>query len=373
MASIDKGELDLVEWLGVEQEVQSSWSNDQPRTVTEDELYELAGSRRPGLLGELLRLKFAERHGDVFLLHSPALLAVAMKLEAAGVDLEIGAAAAGTLRKHMARAAEDLVEFFVSHADEGTIDFADVGKLFQELRATGIEGARVIFGREMERELRKLLESGKLAKLPGRARRAAKKKRDLGNVRRSSGVFEHDPHQGAAARQSALHRAIRNLERLRNLLDGETLEIIKAEHRAKMGREPRERFTQPLVLLLGGEQLARRFFGPRNEPGRFAAARGIGAQAHEELVARDAEQERLEGRAALEVRDGLHAGEKRSLHEVVDVAFRSSTQERMQCGCVVTEQLAPGVSVARAPIFEQPRLYCGVVGHLHPLYPWQLQ
>src|SRR5712664_62051 len=43
MASIDKGELDLVEWLGVEQEVQSSWSNDQPRTVTEDELYELAG------------------------------------------------------------------------------------------------------------------------------------------------------------------------------------------------------------------------------------------------------------------------------------------------------------------------------------------
>jgi DNA-binding transcriptional MerR regulator len=177
MASIDKGELDLVEWLGVEQEVQSSWSNDQPRTVTEDELYELAGSRRPGLLGELLRLKFAERHGDVFLLHSPALLAVAMKLEAAGVDLEIGAAAAGTLRKHMARAAEDLVEFFVSHADEGTIDFADVGKLFQELRATGIEAARVIFGREMERELRKLLESGKLAKLPGRARRAAKKKR----------------------------------------------------------------------------------------------------------------------------------------------------------------------------------------------------
>jgi len=177
VASIDKGELDLAEWLGVEQEVQSSWSNDQPRTVTEDELYELAGTRRPGLIGELLRIKFIERHGEVFLLHSPALLVVAMKLLAAGIDLEIVAGASAMLRKHMSRAAEDLVEYFVDHADDGTIDFADVGKLFQELRATGIEAARVIFGREMERELRKLLESGKLAKLPARARRAAKKKR----------------------------------------------------------------------------------------------------------------------------------------------------------------------------------------------------
>ncbi len=176
LVSIDRGELDLMEWLGVEQEVQASWSNDQPRTVTEAELYELAGTRRPGLIGELLRLRFVERHGEVFLLHSPALLAIAMKLQAVGVDLESAAGASAMLRKHMAHAAEDLVEFFVSRADEGTIDFADVGKLFQELRPTGIEAVRVIFGREMEKELRKLLESGKLAKLPARARRAAKKK-----------------------------------------------------------------------------------------------------------------------------------------------------------------------------------------------------
>jgi DNA-binding transcriptional MerR regulator len=177
LASIDRGELDLAEWLGVEQEVQSSWSNDQPRTVSEAELYDLAEIERPGLIGELLRLRLIERHGDVFLLHSPALLGVAMKLQAAGVDLETAAGAAAALRKHMARAASDLVEFFVDRADKGTIEFEDLGKLFQQLRPTGIEAVRVMFGREMERELRKLVESGKLAKLPGRARRAAKKKR----------------------------------------------------------------------------------------------------------------------------------------------------------------------------------------------------
>jgi DNA-binding transcriptional MerR regulator len=176
LTSIDRGELDLAEWVGVEQAVQSSWSNDQPRTVSESELYELAGSRRPGLIGDLIRTRLIERQGDVFLVRSPALLGVAMKLEAVGIDLETAAGASTMLRKHMARAAEDLVQYFVKAADKGALEFADAGKLFEELRPTGIEAVRVMFGREMERELRALLESGKLAKLPARARKAKRKK-----------------------------------------------------------------------------------------------------------------------------------------------------------------------------------------------------
>ena len=45
---IDRGELDLAEWLGVEAEMQTPWASDQPRTVTESELYELAGLHAPG-------------------------------------------------------------------------------------------------------------------------------------------------------------------------------------------------------------------------------------------------------------------------------------------------------------------------------------
>lgn len=175
VTSIDRGEVDLAEWLGVEQAVQASWSNDQPRTLTEEELYALAGTRRHGLIGELVRAKLVVRHGDTYLLRSPALLAVAMKLESVGVDLETALEASNIVRKQMARAASDLVDFFVKRAGDGHMDVDDAAKLFQELRPTGMEAVRVIFGREMERALRKLLESGKLAKIPSRARRAKKR------------------------------------------------------------------------------------------------------------------------------------------------------------------------------------------------------
>lgn len=176
LASIDKGETDLAEWLGVESALQASWADDHPRTVTEEELYELAGSRRPGLLADLLRAKLLERRGDVLLLLSPALLGVAMKLEAAGVDLETALKAAEIVRKHMTRAAGDLVELFVKRAQDGAIE-TDAAAMFQALRPTGLEAVRVIFGREMEKALRKLLESGKIATLPAKVRKGKPKKR----------------------------------------------------------------------------------------------------------------------------------------------------------------------------------------------------
>lgn len=172
LASIDRGELDLAEWLGVEQQMQTPWSNDQPRTVTEDELYELVGTRRPGLLSDLQRGKLVERHRDVYLVRSPALLAIAMKLEAAGVDLETALEGATIIRKHVGRMAADLVEVFVKRAAEGAIDARDMGKVLESLRPLGTDAVRVIFGRTMEHELRKLYESGRMAKLPGKSRRA---------------------------------------------------------------------------------------------------------------------------------------------------------------------------------------------------------
>lgn len=171
LGSIDRGELDLAEWLGVEQQVQAPWSSDQPRTVTEHELYELAGTRRPGLLADLSRSRLVERHRDVYLVRSPALLAIAMKLEAAGVDLETALEGATLVRKHVGRMAEGLVEMFVRRAENGAIDARDLGKAVESLRALGSDAVRVIFGRTMERELRKLYESGKMAKLPAKARR----------------------------------------------------------------------------------------------------------------------------------------------------------------------------------------------------------
>jgi len=171
VVSIDRGELDLAEWLGVEQQVQAPWADDHARTVDENELYALAGTRRPGLIADLVRTRAVARHGDVYLVNSPALLAIAMKLEAAGIDLDTGVAAADILQRHLAKAVKELVETFVRRVRDGSMAMSEPDKLFPTLRPLGIEAVKIVFAREMERELRKLLESGGLRDLPGRKRR----------------------------------------------------------------------------------------------------------------------------------------------------------------------------------------------------------
>jgi DNA-binding transcriptional MerR regulator len=171
MKRIDRGEVDLAEWLGVEAQMQAPWAPDQARTVDEAELYELAGTRRPGLLADLTRAKIIERKGDVFLVGSPALLTLAMKLEAAGIELDTAASASGILRKHLSRAVGDLVELFLDRIKAGHISIAQSGKLFETFRGVGVESVRVLFAREMEHALRELVASGKLASLSTRRRK----------------------------------------------------------------------------------------------------------------------------------------------------------------------------------------------------------
>jgi hypothetical protein len=113
----------------------------------------------------------------VYLVRSPALLGIAMKLEAAGIDLETASQASALVRKHLSRLSEDVVALFMKRAGDGEIAPKDLGHVFESLRPLGTEAVRVIFGRAMERELRKLYESGQMAKLPGRARRAHRERR----------------------------------------------------------------------------------------------------------------------------------------------------------------------------------------------------
>jgi DNA-binding transcriptional MerR regulator len=174
LARIDKNELDVGEWLGLDAQLKASWANDQPRAVSESELHELAGSQRVGLIADLVRLRAVERKGDVYLVRSPALLRVAMRLEAAGIDLETAIGSETILRKNLGKAARDLAKFFFSRADDGHVQppaHGDWSRVFEELRPMSIEAVRVVFGQEMERVLRELIEDGATAKLPTRRRR----------------------------------------------------------------------------------------------------------------------------------------------------------------------------------------------------------
>jgi DNA-binding transcriptional MerR regulator len=174
MKRIDRGELDLAEWLGVEEQMQTPWATDQARTVSEAELYEITGSRRPGLLADLVRTEIVERKGDVYLVGSPALLAIAMKLENVGIDLETAARASEILRTHLGKAVAELVDLFMDRVKDGHVSIAQSKKLFETFRTVGVDSVRVLFAHKMESALRKLIVSGKLATLSARAR---KKKR----------------------------------------------------------------------------------------------------------------------------------------------------------------------------------------------------
>jgi DNA-binding transcriptional MerR regulator len=172
VARLDKGELALNEWLGLEDQLKEPWANDRPRIVDAAELRALAGEERPGRIAELCRAGLVERKGESFLVPSPALLHACIKLEAAGVDLEASVEAGGLLRRHLGRAAKDLVEFFVKHATSDDRDAAaSLSDTLGLLRPTAMEALRVIFAQEIEREIRKLVESGQTARLTRKARR----------------------------------------------------------------------------------------------------------------------------------------------------------------------------------------------------------
>lgn len=172
---IDRGELDVGEWLGLEAQLQQPWANDQPRTVTEEELYQLAGRKRAGLLNDLVRAGLVKRHGDVFLVTSPALLQISTRLEAAGVDLDTAMRGAEILRKHLSRTAHELTELFLRHAGEG--NEGDYAAVLAELRPMAMESLRVIFGQAMEKELRHIIETGRTATVTRRDKRRERRGR----------------------------------------------------------------------------------------------------------------------------------------------------------------------------------------------------
>ena len=175
---IDRGELDLGQWLGVEQQVQAPWNaDDQARTVDEAGLYALAGSDRPGLIAELARMRLVKRHGDVYLVPSPSLLQIAMRFSSAGVDLTTAARAATVVHKHLGKAVKELVDLFVKGMRDGDVALADPESLFATLRPLGSEAVKVMFARAMDRALKKLVAADGLGKLaPAAEKRAARRR-----------------------------------------------------------------------------------------------------------------------------------------------------------------------------------------------------
>lgn len=165
---LDKGRLDLNEWLGLEKKLRAPWSEDEARLFSEEGLRGFLGEEhlRPGLIGELLRLKLLRKEGKGYLAPSPAMLRLAVEVRSAGVDLDLAVAAARTLRKHVGKAAEELAAMFFKSAGKGfgrKPSAEEVGAAFETVRPVAMEAIQLVFGQEMQRVLKNYVESGRAA------------------------------------------------------------------------------------------------------------------------------------------------------------------------------------------------------------------
>jgi DNA-binding transcriptional MerR regulator len=167
------GDVSVSEWLGVGEQLREPWSEDRPRVCTEAELMQLlSGATRPGLVSDLIRVGLLRREGGsptTYFLPSPALVQMAVSLEAAGVQMETARVAHDILQKQLKRAADDLVEHFVREVREGGSP-EQVTRSLGALRKVGVDAVRLVFAQEVERALREAVEQGRVVP-PARKKR----------------------------------------------------------------------------------------------------------------------------------------------------------------------------------------------------------
>lgn len=166
---VDRGELALGEWLGLEARLQAPWADDGPKLFSADDLRALLGDRPAGVAGELVRLGLVERQGPSYLVGSPRLLRSVLALEASGIDLEVATAGVDLTRKHMARLSKELVALYLKSVGDGfgaTGSAGDLGRAFESLRSVGLETVQTVFAQEMQVVLRDMVRSGAAAHAP---------------------------------------------------------------------------------------------------------------------------------------------------------------------------------------------------------------
>jgi DNA-binding transcriptional MerR regulator len=167
--------LSLEEWLGIGEHLRTPWAHEAPLTLSEAEVCKLLGDRPPGFVARLERAGLLRRQGDrlapAFVVRSPGLLDIGLRLHDAGVEIETAAEAATLIRKCMRRAAEDLVRHFAKRTGRGfarSRTAGDVGNALAALRAMGADAVHLVFAQEMERALRAAMAQGALPDAQGR-------------------------------------------------------------------------------------------------------------------------------------------------------------------------------------------------------------
>jgi len=147
--------------LGLGENLNKPWSDDSPRTVGQDELEELVDGRPTGTIASLMQFGVIEREqtgpAPSYRISSPGLLRVTLALQESNVDIETSVRAGAILRRRLAVAARELVDYFSKRAGQGfgrSTARDDIGAALDALRPLAGEAARLIFARQIEHTLR---------------------------------------------------------------------------------------------------------------------------------------------------------------------------------------------------------------------------
>jgi DNA-binding transcriptional MerR regulator len=161
-----ESDIGIQEWLGLGEHL-GGWSEDNAQLLSEDQLRELAGDYRPGMLTEMIHAGRIEARGEGaqrrFLLESPGLFKMAVQLDQAGIDVDTCLAMHEILLKRLGRAADELVQLAVERAGKGFGRSASPSDLLQAvkaLRPAGTETVRLMFQKEMDRATTELVTAG---------------------------------------------------------------------------------------------------------------------------------------------------------------------------------------------------------------------
>jgi DNA-binding transcriptional MerR regulator len=159
-----KQKTSVTEWLGIDEALRASWTDDHAATMTLAEVHQRLGKRPRRLVGELVDAGLLERQDDgSFIAPSDALLDLSLRLVDAGVSLDVSQHAAELLRRRLARAADDLVKLFEtetgrSFAGGGAPE--EISAALDAVRPVALDAAGLILAQELERALRKLAATG---------------------------------------------------------------------------------------------------------------------------------------------------------------------------------------------------------------------
>jgi DNA-binding transcriptional MerR regulator len=154
--------------LGLGESLEKPWSDDRPRTVGEEELEALVGTRPPGTIASLVDFGVVERAetgpAPSYRIASPGLLQVTLALQASGIDIKTAVRAGEILGRRLGTAARELVDLFSRRAGRGfgrSSAPADIGAALDALRPLAGEAARLIFARQIEHALRQRSRSSR--------------------------------------------------------------------------------------------------------------------------------------------------------------------------------------------------------------------